>query len=492
MQKESVCWEKGWVVLASLLALVVLGAVMARAEVLPEGEWYYEGETPYEGELPYEGEMEGEPPFQSHPADSNGDGRMTMSEAIGYLACWQQGSCLMSYAIRAAYLWQNGEGYAYNGALDPPMCWELPEPAEGEVVYSLMLGLGAVDPQYIHGSITPNPAPDAMCPPLEGQPWCGLYPEGTEVWLTPVPHPGYAFSHWTGDLSGMQVPALVVMNDDKHVIAEFVALGEGEGEVPIEGEYPTETLLLPGGVPLELVRIPAGSFQMGSPDTERSRWDDEGPLHTVTIDYDFYMGKYEVTQAQWLAVMGSRPGGYTWDYGQGDTYPAYYVSWDDAKSFITALNTLIANTGQGPATVRLPSEAEWEYACRAGTQTRFYFGDSLSVGDDCEDDGIRSQYMWYCGNNLAYGSKPVGGKLPNAFGLHDMSGNLWEWCEDDWHYGYSGAPSNGSAWIDSPRGSSRVVRGGSWYFYAQKCRSAGRFINWPDDRYIYLGFRLVR
>ncbi len=152
-----------------------------------------------------------------------------MSEAIGYLACWQQGSCLMSYAIRAAYLWQNGEGYAYDASLDPRMCWELPEPAEGEVVYSLMLGLGAVDPEYVHGSITPDPAPGEMCPSVPGQPWRGLYPEGTSVGLTPVPNPGYVFSHWTGDLSGMQVPALVVMHDDKHVIAEFVALGEGEG-----------------------------------------------------------------------------------------------------------------------------------------------------------------------------------------------------------------------------------------------------------------------
>jgi len=496
MFTASVRWSNGCVALASLLALVVLGAVMARAEVLPEGEWYYEGETPYEGELPPEGE--GEPPFQSHPADSNGDGRMTMSEAIGYLACWQQGSCLMSYAIRAAYLWQNGEGYAYDASLDPPMCWELPEPAEGEVVYSLMLGLGAVSPEYVHGSITPDPAPDAMCPPLEGQPWCGLYPEGTSVWLTPVPHPGYVFSHWTGDLSGMQVPALVVMNDDKHVLAEFVVLGEGEGEVPMEGEYPADTLLLPGDVPLVLVRIPAGSFQMGSPDTERSRWSDEGPVHTVMIDYDFYMGKYEVTQAQWLAVMGSSPGGYAWDYGQGDTYPAYYVSWNDAQNFITALNTHITNTGQGPATVRLPSEAEWEYACRGGTQTRFYFGDSLSVDDYCEDDGTRSQYMWYCGNNPdygepGYGSKPVGGKLANAFGLHDMSGNVWEWCEDDWHGSYTGAPSNGSAWIDAPRGSYRVVRGGSWCSHAQFCRSADRDGGWPAyRRYSRFGFRLVR
>ncbi|MBP7869403.1 MAG: hypothetical protein KA031_01810, partial [Candidatus Hydrogenedentes bacterium] len=121
MSRESVCWSEACVMLAMLVAVVLFGVVAARAEVM-EGEWYYEGETPYEGELPPEGE--GEPPFQSHPADSNGDGRMTMSEAIGYLACWQQGSCSMSYAIRAAYLWQNGEWYAYDAGEEPPMCWE--------------------------------------------------------------------------------------------------------------------------------------------------------------------------------------------------------------------------------------------------------------------------------------------------------------------------------------------------------------------------------
>ena len=252
----------------------------------------------------------------------------------------------------------------------------------------------------------------------------------------------------------------------------------------------TVTILLPGDVPLELVRVPAGSFRMGSPDTERSRWSDEGPVHTVTIGYDFYMGKYEVTQGQWLAVMGTSPGGYTWDYGEGANYPAYNVSWEDAQSFITSLNAHITATGQGPATLRLPSESEWEYACRAGTQTRFHFGDSLGVEDYCEDDGVRSQYMWYCGNNTTDGSKPVGGLLPNGFGLYDMSGNLWEWCEDWWHDDYTGAPADGSAWV-SPTASHRVFRGGGWGYYAQYCRSALRNYRAPSDRDSGIGFRLA-
>jgi len=220
-------------------------------------------------------------------------------------------------------------------------------------------------------------------------------------------------------------------------------------------------------------------------------------VHTVTIGYAFYMGKYEVTQKQWQAVMGTNPAS---GHGIGDNYPVYYVSWNDCQSFITALNTHITNTGQGPATFRLPSEAEWEYACRAGTQTRFFFGDSLSVGDWGEDGpagtlpGNRSDYMWYSFNcyTPTDGSKQVGTKLPNQFGLYDMSGNLWEWCQDWWHSDYTGAPTNGSAW-ESPTGSHRIVRGGHWGPYTRYCRSACRDfgldpVYWGD----YLGFRLLR
>jgi len=267
------------------------------------------------------------------------------------------------------------------------------------------------------------------------------------------------------------------------------------------------TINLPGGVPLVLVRVPAGNFQMGAPVGERSSYDIERPVHTVTINYAFYMGKFELTQRQWLAVMGSWPDS-TYNppnypqYGLGDNYPAYFVSWNDAQNFITALNTHITNTGQGPATFRLPSEAEWEYACRAGTQTRFFFGDSLGADDYGTDapagtlPGNRSDYMWFWFNcqgnsNGAYGSKPVGTKLPNQLGLYDMSGNLWEWCQDWYHSDYTGAPTNGSAW-ESPTGSYRVVRGGPWDYDAHHCRSATRYAYSPDARFDYLGFRLSR
>jgi len=255
--------------------------------------------------------------------------------------------------------------------------------------------------------------------------------------------------------------------------------------------------MLPGDVPLILAKIPSGSFQMGSPNTERNRDSDEGLVHTVNIGYDFYMGKYVVTQKQWLAMMDSWPGSPpSSSYGVGDNYPAYNISWDDAKNFITALNTHIATTGQGPWTVRLPSEAEWKYACRAGTQTRFFFGDSLGC-DDYEEDcaagtlpGNRSDYMWYKGNS-PNSSKPVGTKLPNQFGLYDMSGNVREWCEDDLHESYNGAPSNGSARVDNPRASSRVIRGGGWLSYARACRSANRNDSSPSNRFSDAGFRLA-
>jgi formylglycine-generating enzyme required for sulfatase activity len=196
------------------------------------------------------------------------------------------------------------------------------------------------------------------------------------------------------------------------------------------------------------------------------------------------MGKYEVTQQQWSSLMGS----YTHTppssaYGLGDTYPTYNVSWDDAKNFISALNAHIVASGQGSVTVRLPSEAEWEYACEAGiANRRFYFGDSLGCSAlvYCEDcaagllPGNRSDYMWYCLSSSTQGCRSVGLKLPNAFGLFDMHGNVFEWCEDDWHANYTGAPMDGSAWVGGVRETNRVVRGGAWDSEAVRCRVAAR------------------
>jgi len=254
---------------------------------------------------------------------------------------------------------------------------------------------------------------------------------------------------------------------------------------------------LTGGVQMAFMLIPAGSFNMGADDPIWGSLSEQ-PVHPVTIGYDFYMGKTEITQAQWLAVMQSwpsdkyNPNTYSED-GLGDNYPAYFISWNDCQNFITALNQL----GQG--TFRLPSEAEWEYACRAGTTTRFYFGDSDDCWFECDDcaagvsPGNRTDYMWYCGNNSPEGTKPVGQLIPNDFGLYDMHGNVAEFCEDDWHDTYGGnAPEDGSPWVESPRAYYRVARGGSWYFHARYCRSASRHNPSSDYRSSSFGFRLVR
>jgi len=157
--------------------------------------------------------------------------------------------------------------------------------------------------------------------------------------------------------------------------------------------------------------------------------------------------------------------------------PAVYVSWDDAKSFITALNSY---TG---LTFRLPSEAEWEYACRAGTTTRFYWSDDPSYSQI-------GNYAWYWGNCSLH--HVVGQKLPNALGLYDMSGNVLEWCEDDLHWSYTGAPTNGSAWVGNPRGSDRMLRGGCWGGEGDDCRSARRWNDSPSITNSFYGFRLAR
>ena len=254
------------------------------------------------------------------------------------------------------------------------------------------------------------------------------------------------------------------------------------------------TIYLPGDVPIEMVRIPAGTFLMGSLADERSRADDEGPTQTVTITNDFYMSKTEVTQWQWLALMGGWPGAAPdASNGLGDGYPAYRISWFDAMDFTVALNALMITSGQAPSTFRLPTEAEWEYACRAGTQTRFFFGDSLGANEQCEDSpggllaGYRTDYMWYCGNNGIVGSKATARRLPNQFGLHDMAGNVWEWCYDV----YGGYP--GGALIDPfgpTTGSARVRRGGVWYQNVDQGRSANRDSSVATLRSYETGFRV--
>ncbi|QDV91080.1 Serine/threonine-protein kinase pkn1 [Phycisphaerae bacterium RAS2] len=242
----------------------------------------------------------------------------------------------------------------------------------------------------------------------------------------------------------------------------------------VEGLGPPKelTLDLGGGVKLDLVLIPAGEFMMGSPDDEEDRDSDEGPQHRVRISKPFYMGKYEVTQAQWQAIMGSNPSRFKGD----GTLPVDSVSWEDCQAFCKKLSS------RSGKEVRLPSEAEWEYACRAGTTTRFCFGDS---------DSSLGSYAWY-DENSDNKTHSVGGKRANAWGLHDMHGNVWEWCEDTHHDNYTGAPTDGRAWTTGGKQTSRVLRGGSWVIGDRwVLRSAFRSRNTPDFRNFFNGLRVA-
>jgi formylglycine-generating enzyme required for sulfatase activity len=217
---------------------------------------------------------------------------------------------------------------------------------------------------------------------------------------------------------------------------------------------------LGNGVTLEMVQIPGGTFIMGSREGEAGRSEDESPQHQVKVA-GFFMGKYEITQAQYQAIMSNNPSRY-----KGEKRPVEQVSWDDAVEFCKKLSQ---RTGK---TYRLPSEAEWEYACRAGTKTPFYFGKTITT-DLVNYDG-----------KYPYGSAPKGeyreqttdvGKFPpNSFGLYDMHGNVLELCEDVYNDNYTGAPTDGSPWLTSKDNNRKLLRGGSLVNYASHCRSACR------------------
>ena len=240
------------------------------------------------------------------------------------------------------------------------------------------------------------------------------------------------------------------------------------------------------GIGMRLVRIPAGDFQMGSPATESGRYDDEGPQHPVRLK-GFFLGQTPVTQAQWQVVaawpkqeleLNPDPSAF-----QGPNRPVEQVSWDEAMEFCRRLSQRTRRD------YTLPSEAQWEYACRAGTTTPFAFGETLTP-----------EFANYDANHT-YGSGPKGtyrqattdvGTFPaNAWGLQDMHGNVWEWCLDPWHDNYQGAPSDGRAWVsEGSQEARRLLRGGSWDSHPWDCRSASRVRRLQGDRNFSVGFRL--
>ncbi|MEM9155059.1 MAG: SUMF1/EgtB/PvdO family nonheme iron enzyme [Cyanobacteria bacterium P01_F01_bin.33] len=252
-----------------------------------------------------------------------------------------------------------------------------------------------------------------------------------------------------------------------------------------QAEYRREEL--GNGIVLDLMSIPADTFMMGSPEDELERFDDEGPQREVAISA-FLMGKYAVTQAQWRTVaamekverdLSADPSSF-----KGEDRPVESVSWEDATEFCARLS---AQTGR---TYRLPSEAEWEYACRAGTTTPFHFGKTISPqlanynGNSKYGSGPTGQYR---GSTTPVGSFGVA----NNFGLYDMHGNVWEWCEDVWHENYAGAPPGGTPWMEGGDQNRGVLRGGSWRNFPRGCRSAFRGRNRPDYQDNGFGFRVA-
>ena len=215
---------------------------------------------------------------------------------------------------------------------------------------------------------------------------------------------------------------------------------------------------------MKLVYIPAGCFMMGSPPGEKDRDDDEGPVHEVCVD-GFWMGKYEVTQGQWQKIMGENPA----NFQKGDKYPVEQVSWEDVQKFITQLKK------RSGKEYRLPTEAEWEYAARAGASYKYSGGDDLDA------------VAWYDGNS-GNTTHPVGQKKANAFGVYDMSGNVWEWCAD-WYDDYASSPQDNPTGPDS--GTYRVIRGGSWYDTPRDARCSVRLGDVPVYRNYFIGFRVV-
>ena len=236
---------------------------------------------------------------------------------------------------------------------------------------------------------------------------------------------------------------------------------------------------LGNGINLEMAAIPGGTFMMGSPKNEEGRIIHESPQHQVTVP-SFFMGKYPVTQAQYQAIMGTNPSCF-----KGSNRPVEKVRWYNAVAFCKRLSQ---KTGK---TYRLPSEAEWEYACRAGTTTPFHFGETITTdlakydGNYTYGGGIKGVYRKETTEVGSFG-------VANNFGLYDMHGNVWEWCQDSWHSNYEGAPTDGNAWLDNEKDNNgRLLRGGSWYYSPEVCRSACRNYYFLDSGSDFIGFRVV-
>ena len=296
----------------------------------------------------------------------------------------------------------------------------------------------------------------------------------------------------TGHFSDL-VLAVYQENPDNLQLKEFYKLLQKEWVINRQ-QSQAEGIIeaLGAGIELEMIEIPTGTFSMGAPDKELNSKNSERPQHKVTVP-GFYMGRYPVTQAQWRFVaqlpqvnreLEQDPSNF-----KGDNRPVERVSWYDAVEFCDRLSQY---TGR---TYRLPSEAEWEYACRAGTTTPFHFGETITT----DLVNYNGNYTYGQGSKGVYREETTEvGRfgVANNFGLYDMHGNVWEWCQDDWHNDYTDAPADGSAWFSSDdklsdKTGRAVLRGGSWINNPQNCRSASRDDSYRVYRYYNFGFRVV-
>ena len=344
----------------------------------------------------------------------------------------------------------------------------------------------------------------------------GTDPVNLTAVITDGVHNGFDLASvewWTGE-SGVELtqdpsdPTMATLTCDQTGTYDVVFSGHGalgavsrrciQESVYCTGGGGEITITLPGGVTMDLVYVPAGTFMMGSPTDERGRGLLTEDLHQVTLTQGYFMGLTEVTQAHWEAVTGS-PANLTCNvqtHGVGPDYPVYCVSWDEVAGpggFVDQLNAYLAGTGQpGAGLYRLPTDAEWERAARAENQLRFSHGDVLECDDDCGSCATHDQYMWWCGNDDDDESEPVGSKLANGFGLFDMHGNVWEWVQDYWEDGLGFDPQTDPTGPES--GYLHGIRGGGWHSlgFARKCRSAYRGNNTPEEGSAFIGFRLVR
>jgi formylglycine-generating enzyme required for sulfatase activity len=274
-------------------------------------------------------------------------------------------------------------------------------------------------------------------------------------------------------------------------IVRVNAKGEQINKESKQSQYFREDL--GNGITLEMVAIPGGTFLMGSPANEKHSFGDERPQHEVNVP-TFFIGKYPITQAQWQAIASRTDlkvekdldlnSAYFKDRPNSDRRPVEQVNWYDAIEFCARLSKLKVRE------YRLPSEAEWEYACRARTTTPFYFGETIT--GELANYNATNTYADEPNGEYRNETTRVGQFPPNAFGLYDMHGNIWEWCADTWHDNYDGAPTDGSVWIENGDDNCSPLRGGSWGNNPDICRSAIRnYFNRRDNRSNNNGFRVV-